>query len=64
MAILPATGTAITMGRVKKGYGNTAPGAGQNIAMRGTLAAYVGVSTGAHSLGSLFGGRVTPYADT
>jgi hypothetical protein len=64
MAILPATGTAITMGRVKKGHSNVAPGAGQNIAMRGTLASYIGVSSGAHSLGQLFGGRVTPYADT
>lgn len=64
MAILPATGTAITMGRVRKGHSNQAPGAGQNIAMRGTLAAYVGVSSGSHSLSSLFGGRTTPYADT
>lgn len=62
MAILPATGSAITFTNVKKGYSNAAPGAGSNVALRGTLAAYVGVSTGAVSLSSQFGGRTTPYA--
>jgi hypothetical protein len=64
MAILPATGSAITFGRVKKGYSNSAAGAGQNIALRGTLAAYLGISTGSISLSSQFGGRTTPYNDT
>lgn len=63
MAILPATGSAMTMGRVKKGYSNVAAAGGQNIALRGTLGAYLGVSTGSVSLSSLFGGRTTPYND-
>ena len=37
MAILPATGSAITFTNVRKGYGNTTPGAGSNVALRGTL---------------------------
>jgi len=63
MAILPATGSAISFGRVKKGYSNSAAGAGQNIALRGTLGAYLGISTGSVSLSSRFGGRTTPYND-
>jgi len=63
MAILPATGSAITFGRVKKGHSNSAVAGGQNISLRGTLGGYVGVSTGAVSLGTLFGGRTTPYSD-
>ena len=61
MALLPATGTEITMGRVRKGYTNTAPAAGQNISLRGTLGASVGQSTGAITLSSTFGGRTVPY---
>lgn len=61
MAILPATGSAITFTNVRKGYGNTTPGAGANVSLRGTLGAYVGISTGAISLSSNFGGRTTPY---
>jgi len=61
MAILPATGSAITFTNVRKGYGNSVPGAGSNIALRGTLGAYVGISTGAISLSSNFGGRTVPY---
>lgn len=62
MAILPATGSAVTFTNVKKGYSNAAPGAGSNVALRGTLGAYISISTGAVSLSSSFGGRVTPYA--
>lgn len=62
MAILPATGSAITFTNVRKGYGNTTPSAGANVALRGTLGGYVGVSSGAISLSSKFGGRTTPYA--
>lgn len=61
MAILPATGSAITFTNVRKGYSNSTPGAGANIALRGTLGGYVGVSSGAISLSSTFGGRTTPY---
>jgi hypothetical protein len=62
MAILPATGSAITFTNVRKGYGNTTPSAGSSVALRGTLGPYVGISTGAISLSSNFGGRTTPYA--
>lgn len=62
MAVLPATGTEITMGRVKKGYSNVAAAAGQNIALRGTLGGYLGISTGSITLSSTFGGRTSPYA--
>lgn len=63
MAILPATGSSMTMGRVKKGYSNVAASAGSNISLRGTLGGYLGISTGAVSLSSTFGGRTTPYSD-
>jgi hypothetical protein len=63
MAILPATGSEIVMGRVKKAYSNVAPAAGQNITMSGTLGGYVGQSAGTQiTLSSRFGGRTTPYA--
>ncbi len=61
MAILPATGSAITFTNVRKGYGNVTPGAGSNVALRATLGGYVGISSGAISLSSNFGGRTTPY---
>jgi hypothetical protein len=64
MAILPATGSAMTMGRVRKGYSNSAPGAGSNISLRGTLGGHLGISTGSVGLSSTFGLRTTPYADT
>ena len=54
MAILPATGSAMTMGRVRKGYSNVAPGAGSNISLRGTLGGHLGISTGSVSLSSTF----------
>ena len=63
MAILPATGSEIVMGRVKKAYTNVAPAAGQNISLSATLAPYRGQSTGTQiSLSSKFGGQTTPYA--
>lgn len=63
MALLPATGTEIVMGRVRKAYNNVAPSAGQNIALSGTLAPNVGQSTSTQiSLSSRFGGQTTPYA--
>lgn len=61
MALLPATGTEIVMGRVKKAYSNVAAAAGQNISLRGTLGGYVGQSSGAITLSSTFGGRTIPY---
>jgi hypothetical protein len=62
MALLPATGTEIVMGRVRKAYNNVSAAAGQNISLRGTLGAYVGQSSGAITLSSRFGGQTTPYA--
>jgi hypothetical protein len=59
MAILPATGSAISFGNVKRGYSNTT---GANVTLRGVLGGYLGISTGAVSLSSKFGGRTTPYA--
>jgi hypothetical protein len=63
MAVLPATGSEIVMGRIKQGYTNAAPGAGQNISLSGTLGGYIGHTAGTQiSLSSRFGGRLTPYA--
>jgi hypothetical protein len=62
MAILPATGTEIVMGRVKKAYSNVAAAAGQNIRLSATLGAYVGQSASTQiSLSSRFGGQTIPY---
>lgn len=63
MALLPATGSEMAMGRVRKAYTNTAPGAGQNITLSGTLGALAGQSSGTQiSLSSRFGGRTVPYS--
>jgi hypothetical protein len=63
MAILPATGSEITMGRVRKSYNNVAPAAGQNISLSGTLGPFKGRSAGTQiSMSSTFGGATTPYA--
>jgi len=63
MAILPATGSAVTMGRVNKAYTNVAPSAGANIRLSATLGAnYGGKAAGtAISLSSTFGGKTTPF---
>lgn len=63
MAVLPATGTEIVMGRVRKAYNNQTAGAGQNITLSGTLGAFMGQGAGTQiSLSSRFGGQTTPYA--
>ena len=63
MAVLPATGSEIVMGRVKQAYTNSAPGGGQNISLSGTLGAFRGQSSGTQiSISSRFGGQNTPYA--
>lgn len=61
MAVLPATGSAITFTNVRKGFANVTPTAGSNVALRGTLGASIGVSTGSISLSARFGGRTTPF---
>jgi len=64
MAILPATGSAITFSNVERGYTNSAPTAGSNIELRYRLArVHRGQSTGAISLSSFFGGHTSPYND-
>ena len=63
MAVLPATGTEIVMGRVRKAYNNVAPAASQNISLSGTLGAFVGQGAGTQiTLSSRFGGQTIPYA--
>lgn len=63
MAILPATGSEIVMGRVRQAYNNVAPAAGQNITLSGTLGGILGQSAGTQiSISSRFGGRTTPYS--
>ena len=70
MGLIPATGSAITFGRVNRAYNNNAPGAagnapagGSNIRLSATLGANYGVSAAGTqiSLSSTFGGRTTPY---
>jgi hypothetical protein len=63
MAILPATGSAITFGRVRKGFANVQAASGQNISLRGTLGGHIGISSGSVSLSARFGGRTTPHND-
>jgi len=58
---LPATGSAKSMGRVRKAFFGSKPSAGSNIALRGTLGAQRGVSSGPASLSSLMGGFYAPY---
>lgn len=63
MALLPATGSEIVMGRVKQAYSNVAAAGGQNISLSGTLGGFIGQSPGTSiTLSSTFGGRTTPYA--
>ena len=62
MAILPATGTEIAMGRIRKAYNNVAPAAGQNITLSGTLGPYKGkAASTVISMSSTFGGATSPY---
>lgn len=71
MAILPATGSAISMGRVQQSYNNVTRGTGSSAIAGSTnvrLSASLGVNYGGKSLGaviafsSTFGGRTTPYS--
>lgn len=70
MSVLPATGSAISMGRVQHAYNNVAVGTGGN-APTGTqnvkLSAVLGVNYGGKTAGTqisfsaTFGGKTTPY---
>lgn len=55
MGIIPATGSEISMGRVRNAYGLS----GQ-VALRGNLGAQIGITTGQIRLSTDFGGRDTP----
>ena len=74
MAVLPATGAAISFGQVNRSYTNQTPGAagnapagGQNIKLSAALGnnATYGINQAAGtqiSFSSTFGGKTTPYA--
>jgi hypothetical protein len=70
MAVLPATGSAIAMGRVQQAYNNVTAGTGAsaiagstNVKLSASLGAnYGGKSAGTQiSFSSTFGGKITPY---
>jgi hypothetical protein len=62
MAVLPATGSEMTMGRIVKAYTNALPSAGSNISLSGTIGGYLGRSAGTTtSLSTVMGGQITPY---
>lgn len=69
MGLIPATGSAITFGKVNQAYTNNAPGAagnaptgGQNIKLSQVLAANVGQAAGTPiKFSQVFGGRTTPF---
>jgi len=58
---LPATGSAKSMGRVRKSWFGSKPGANSSIQLRGTLGAKLGITTGSVSLSSTFGQRYADY---
>jgi hypothetical protein len=62
-SVLPATGSAITMGRVYTAYANAVPTAGTAVRLSATLGAtYGGKVAGAQiSFSSTFGGKTAPY---
>lgn len=70
MAVLPATGSAIAMGRVQQAYNNVTAGTGAsatagstNVRLSASLGANYGVvaATSQISLSATFGGKTTPY---
>lgn len=65
MGLIPATGSAIAMGKVYTAYTNAAypTAGGTNVRLSATLgASYGGKVAGTQiSLSSTFGGRTTPY---
>jgi hypothetical protein len=73
MAILPATGSAIAMGKVQQAYNNVTAGTGANAPTGSTnvkLSAVLGANYGGKAAGtqisfsSTFGGQTTPYGYT
>ena len=61
---IPNTGSTIAMGKVYNAYYVAAggiPAVGTNIGLRATLGSKIGITTGAITLSSSFGGRTGPY---
>jgi ribosomal 30S subunit maturation factor RimM len=56
MGLIPATGTAIQMGRVRNAYGLSGA-----VRLRADLGAQIGITTGQIRLSTDFGGRTTPF---
>ena len=64
MGTLPATGSAISFGRVQSAYDNGAypRSAGANISLGATLNVHIGRSTTVQtSFSAVFGGLTTPF---
>lgn len=55
MGLIPATGSAIQMGRVRNAYGLSGA-----VRLRADLGAQIGITTGQIRLSTDFGGRTTP----
>lgn len=73
MSVLPATGSAISMGKVQQAYNNVTAGTGAsatagstNVKLSASLgASYGGKVAGAQiSFSATFGGKTTPYTYT
>jgi hypothetical protein len=63
MALLPATGSALVMGRVYTSYTNTTASGNSNIKLSATLGPQKGKSAGTTiAFSSTFGGSTTPYS--
>jgi hypothetical protein len=59
---LPATGSQIEMGRVRRAFTNIAPTGGANISLTGTLNPLISRATGiSTSLSAVFGGIYYPF---
>lgn len=66
MGVIPATASAIAMGRVARAYGlgggSPLAAPGGTIQLRGTIGAQISISSGPIALSSDFGGRTTSNA--
>lgn len=63
MAVLPATGSTITMGRVYHAYTNATAVGGTNVRLNATLGVSYGgkAANASTAFSSTFGGKTTPY---
>jgi len=60
----PATGSKKSMGRIRKGFSGSLPAAGAYIHLRANLGNSLGITTGAVSISSTFGGHYAPHDTT